>query len=67
MSTVEEIKTAIEQLNFEQRTQLARWMHGWEDDDWDKQIAADAKAGKLDHLIHKAKADAKSGRLRNFP
>jgi hypothetical protein len=67
MSTVEEIKNAIEQLDFEQRTQLAHWMHGWEDDDWDKRIAADAKAGKLDHLIRKAKADAKAGRLRNFP
>jgi hypothetical protein len=40
-----EIKTAIEQLSFEERAQLAAWMHGsprrvrpvadWNDDEWD--------------------------------
>jgi len=30
-----EIKIAIEQLSFEERAQLAAWMHGWKDDEWD--------------------------------
>jgi len=30
-----EIKTAIEQLSFEERPQLAAWMHAWKDDEWD--------------------------------
>ena len=30
-----EIKTAIEQLSFEERAELAAWLHGWNDDDWD--------------------------------
>ena len=29
-----EIKTAIEQLSFEERAELAAWLHGWEDDEW---------------------------------
>jgi hypothetical protein len=64
MSTVEEIMSAIEQLSFEERARLARLMHGWEDDDWDRQMIADAKAGKFDKLIAEAKADAKAGRAR---
>jgi len=33
--SLSEIKTAIEQLSFEERAQLAAWMHGWNDDEWD--------------------------------
>jgi hypothetical protein len=33
-----EIKTAIEHLSFEQRAELAAWLHGWKDDDWDEQM-----------------------------
>jgi hypothetical protein len=67
MSTVEEIKAAIEQLTFEQRSELARWMHGWEDDEWDKEIAADAKAGRLDKLLKEVDEDIETGRLRDLP
>jgi hypothetical protein len=28
-----EIKTAIEQLSFEERAELAAWLHGWNDDE----------------------------------
>jgi hypothetical protein len=27
-----EIKNAIEQLSFEERAELATWLHGWNDD-----------------------------------
>jgi hypothetical protein len=67
MSTVEEIKAAIEQLTFEQRSELARWMHGWEDDEWDKQIATDAQAGRLDKLLKEVDEDINAGRLRDLP
>jgi hypothetical protein len=30
--SVEQIKTAIEQLSFEDRAELAAWFHGWKDD-----------------------------------
>ncbi len=32
-----EIKTAIERLSFEERAELAAWLHGWKDDEWDEQ------------------------------
>jgi predicted transcriptional regulator len=35
-----------------------------EDDAWDKQIAADAEAGKLDFLLDAAQQDYDVGRLR---
>ena len=35
-----EIKSAIQQLAFEERAELAAWLHGWEDDDWDEQMKA---------------------------
>src|SRR6184192_3102560 len=36
-----EIKTAIEQLSFEERAELAAWLHGWNDDEWDEQMKRD--------------------------
>ncbi len=66
MSTVDEIKSAIEQLNLQDRAELARWLHGWEDDDWDKQIAADVEAGKLNKLLAEVDEDVRAGRLRDL-
>jgi hypothetical protein len=37
-------------------------LHPAADDDWDRQIAADLAAGRLDGLIAAARADAEAGR-----
>lgn len=55
MSTMEEITSAIERLSAEERAELEHRLR-WEDDEWDRQIARDFKAGKLDPLIAAAKA-----------
>jgi hypothetical protein len=47
MSTVQEIKSAIEQLPLEERAALIADLCGWSDDDWDRQMKADAAAGKF--------------------
>ena len=47
MSTVEEIRTAIEMLSLEERAQMIAELCGWSDDDWDRQMKADAAAGKF--------------------
>ncbi len=39
-----EIKTAIEQLSFEERAELAAWLHGWKDDEWDDGSSLSTKA-----------------------
>jgi hypothetical protein len=50
-----EIKTAIEQLSFEQRAELAAWLHGWKDDEWDEQMKRDVGSGKLDGVCKRLK------------
>ena len=47
MSTVQEIKSAIERLSLEERAELIADLCGWTDDDWDRQMKADARAGKF--------------------
>jgi hypothetical protein len=47
MSTVDEIKNAISRLSLEERAELTADLCGWTDDDWDRQMKADAVAGRL--------------------
>ena len=62
-----EIKDAIERLSFEQRAELAAWLHGWMDDEWDEQIKRDVASGKLDSILHEVEEDIKAGRVREMP
>jgi hypothetical protein len=41
---------------------VADWLQEYREELWDKQIEADAKAGKLDSLIKKAKAGYRAGK-----
>ncbi len=65
--SVEEIKNAIEQLSFEQRAELAAWLHGWKDDCWDEEIKRDIAAGKLDHILREVEDDIRADRLSEMP
>jgi hypothetical protein len=65
--SVEQIKTAIEQLSFEERAELAAWLHGWQDDDRDEQIKRDVAAGKFDHILREVDEDIRAGTLREMP
>ena len=58
---------AIEQLSFEERAQLAAWLHGWKDDEWDEQMKRDIASGKLDDVLHEVEEDIKAGRVREMP
>ena len=62
-----EIKNAIEQLSFEQRAELAAWLHGWNYDEWDEQMKRDISSGKLDDVLHELEEDIKAGRVREMP
>jgi len=62
-----EIKSAIEQLSFEERAELAAWLHGWKDDEWDEQMKRDIADGKLDAVLREVDEDIKVGRLRDMP
>jgi len=62
-----EIKTAIEQLSFEERAELAAWLHSWSDDEWDEQMKGDIAAGKFDSVLREVEGDIKAGRLEDMP
>jgi hypothetical protein len=67
MSSVKEIESAITQLKLEDIHAVADWLVEYRESLWDKQIAADARAGKLDSLIKKAKAGHRAGKATRFP
>ena len=68
MSTVAEIKSAIDKLSPQERCELEALLHPWTEDDWDRQMVADAEPGeKLHEMMLKSRKNAASGRLRDFP
>jgi len=68
MSTVAEIKAAIDQLSPQERCELGALLRPWEGDDWDRQMAADAvPGGKLHELITASRKNAQAGILVDFP
>jgi hypothetical protein len=62
VSTVAEIKAAIDRLSLEERCELEALLHPFEDDDWDRQMKQDAAAGKFDSLHRQAEAEQTAGK-----
>ena len=67
MSTVQDIEAAITQLEPKKIHAVADWLQEHREKLWDKQVEADAKAGKLDSLIKKSKAGYRAGKATPFP
>ena len=68
MSTVAEIIEAVKQLDERQKGEfIARLTEVDFDDAWDRQIEADAKAGKFDRLMEEAVREHREGRTLPFP
>jgi len=66
MITIQEIKSAIRSLSQQEYTQLLRWIHDKDWNDWDKQLEADAASGKLDFLAKEALEEKKNNKLREL-
>ena len=65
MSTVTEIIEAVKSLDVEEKGEfLARLSEVDFEDAWDRQIAADAQAGRLDQLWQLALEDIQAGRTK---
>ena len=64
---MEEIKASIPRLSLEERAEIARCLHGWEDDAWDGQMRQDLASGKLDPLLAKVDGDIEQGKLFDAP
>ncbi len=66
MTRVQEIESAIEALSHAEYVKLREWFLERDWEQWDKEIEADANAGKLDFLIAEVHAEMKQGRLREL-
>jgi hypothetical protein len=64
VSTVQEIKSAIEQLPLEERAALIAELCGWIDDDGDRRMKRDARAGKFAALNEAASAACQVGETK---
>ncbi len=64
MSTVEQIRTAIQELSLEERAQIAAELCGGTDDEWDRQMGNDAAAGKFSALNREADNAQAAGQTR---
>ena len=62
MTSVQDIKAAIEQLAPEQRTAFRAWFEAFDARQWDQQIEEDLSSGRLDWLAEEALGDLASGR-----
>ncbi|MFO1422375.1 MAG: hypothetical protein U1F70_01795 [Candidatus Competibacteraceae bacterium] len=63
---IEEIQVAIKSLPRDQYVQLRQWFSEQDWEQWDRQIAADVEAGKLDFLIKEALTEKVHGNLREL-
>lgn len=65
VSTVTEIIEAVKRLDERQKSEFLQKLAEVDlDDAWDRQIEADAKAGKLDRLWQEALEDIEAGRTK---
>lgn len=62
MSTVEEIEAAIQRLSPADMAAFRAWYAKFDAAAWDRQIAADEAAGRLDWLIQEGLDDLDAGR-----
>jgi len=67
MSTVLEIESLISELPPEEFWKLADWFDEAKAEAWDKQIEADATAGRLRPAAEKALAQFRSGQTKALP
>jgi hypothetical protein len=64
MTKVQQIQAAIESLSQDEYVSLRQWFSEREWEEWDKQIDADSKSGKLDFLLNEALEEKAKGRLK---
>lgn len=62
--SVQEIEAVISQLPPAELAELAEWFAEFQADAWDRQIAQDVEAGRLDALVARAKQQVEAGQCR---
>jgi hypothetical protein len=62
MGKVEKIEDEIRALSSEELAAFRKWFREFDAEAWDREIEADALAGKLDALADKALSDYRAGK-----
>jgi hypothetical protein len=66
MTKLEQIESAIASLGERELKAFRRWFAEFDALRWDRQIQRDAKAGKFDKAIAKAKSEHRKGKSSSF-
>jgi hypothetical protein len=66
MSTVGDIKVAVEQLSREELAAFRAWFAEYDAAIWDQEIEADVAAGRLDAVAEEALRDRREGRCTDL-
>jgi hypothetical protein len=66
MTEIEELEAKVSELPNEKFSIFRDWFYQFENELWDKQIATDFRAGKLNHLIEKARLEFTQGKAREI-
>ncbi len=62
MTTVSDIKKAVEALPEGQLQEFSSWFEAYEEQLWDRQLEQDQKSGPLRDMMEKARADFEAGK-----
>ncbi len=66
ITVLERIEAQVQTSSETELYEFRRWFQEWDADAWDRQIEADAQAGKLDALAAEALAEYRSGSAREI-
>ena len=61
--SVQELETAVSQLSPDDLARFTEWFEDYKANEWDRQIEADVRAGRLDALGRQADEDFEAGRV----
>lgn len=64
MTKLEQIEKSVSELNPKELEAFSAWFEEFQAERWDRQVEADASAGKLDALANKALAEFRAGKTR---
>ena len=65
--SVVELEAAVEKLSIQELHEFTHWFDSYRQQQWDRQIETDLKAGKLDDLIAEARQSSRERKTRSLP
>ena len=66
MTKIQRLESEVKSLSAQELAAFRAWYEKFDAENWDKQIEADAEAGKLDKLAAQAIADYNTGKAKSI-